>query len=472
MRLLDRRLTKAEIEYVWTHLAHHIEGFQSLVPYLCVDEEDKGTEGVFFPLSPEGFDLDKVVWHQHVPVLFPLDRQSAPAQIEGRLVMFRHDLLKSAFFLLSGYEEWAQPELKDHWGRFPAEASVLSKLNSHRLALVNYYFGWMADAMVQFALDKGLPVKLRNPLGRFTLNLSHDIDLLRYYSWRKTIYRMAQLIGLRRLHMPWTKVARAFVRSLGVRFGLRASDNPYWSFGKMFRTELHYGFRSSWFFLPSDGSAFDADYRFSDADVAQMMKNLLAQGHEIGLHPSCGAAESDFVTQKKVLEQIVGVHIAGVRMHFLRLRQPATYVALQRSGFRYDCSLGYPLQDGFRAGYCFPFHPFDHHAQRPLTLWELPLMAMDTTFWVHQKLTEAQFFESIETLVSESKKFGGLFSLLWHNSTFDELQFPGMLKTYEDLHLYLSQQCRQSLTAAELLDRMDSFDASIDFGSGITSSDL
>jgi hypothetical protein len=100
--------------------------------------------------------------------------------------------------------------------------------------------------------------------------------------------------------------------------------------------------------------------------------------------------------------------------------------------------------------------PFDHKKQEIIHILEIPLTLMDTTTLVHKKMTYDEIFNSTEILLEEVRKFGGVFSLLWHNTTFDETYNPNIVMFYEQLHHFFSQYNMQSLTTSEISDKMQS----------------
>ena len=457
--LLNRQLTSAEVDFVFFHLAHHLEGFDQLRAFLSYGCPDSASTKVFFCASREAIDLSGSVVVDKVPVLFPLsaDLQLYALSPDGSL-KFHHDLLKSAFYLLSGYQEWSQRELADQWQRFPYEQSIQYRLGIIHKPLVNYYFQWIIEGLSEFAAFHHIPVKNRFLFGRMGLHLSHDIDLLRYHSFRKVLYRIAQVVGLRRAHIPRKRLFISVADSFLKAFQFRLVQNPYWSFSKILNTERYYGFRSSWYFLPRDGGPFDADYSWHQNDVCSIIAKLKALQNEVGLHGSIRGA-TDFQLLQQSLDElsaVLGEKPQGIRMHFLALEYPDAFRNFDKLGIAYDCSLGFSRMEGFRFGYCFPFRPFDHHHGRMADTWEIPLLAMDTTLLVHRKLDYDAIYSQLETLLEEVSRFGGIFSILLHNTTFDEYQNPGFLKFYEALHHYFSQYSPISLTGSEIINRMNS----------------
>lgn len=456
--LLNRELKPSEIDFVLFHLSHHLEGFHHIRPLLHYGRHRAEGDVVSFFASPDGIDLSLTVVHDGIPVLFPLFNDAAMYRMEEGRLLFSHDLLKSAFYLLSGYQEWSQPAVVDQWQRFPYEASIQCRLGMIHKPLVNYYFEWIIDGLFEFTAFHNIPLQRRMPFGRMGLHLSHDIDLLRYHSSRKVLYRMAQLVGLRPIHMPRKRLFHSMINILLDKVRIQRAENPYWSFSKILNTERYFGFQSSWFFLPRDGGPFDADYNLHDPDVLDMIHRLAGLEQEIGLHGSIKGA-TDYGHLRTIYQnfaQLLGHQPAGIRMHFLSLKYPDTMREFDQMGISYDCSLGFSKMEGFRFGYCFPFRPYDHERGEMSSVWEIPLVAMDTTLLEHRRLGYDEVFHQFEILLDEVARFHGVFTLLWHNTTFDEWQHPGIVKFYESLHHYLSQYSPVSFTGGAIVDKMAS----------------
>ena len=82
-----------------------------------------------------------------------------------------------------------------------------------------------------------------------------------------------------------------------------------------------------------------------------------------------------------------------------------------------DSTLGYAEQEGFRCGTAHDFPVFDLRSRRQLRLREQPLLAMDVTFAQYQGCSPVQTLERLCGLRDEVQRFGGDFTLLWHNSS-------------------------------------------------------
>lgn len=451
---LNRILNSNEVDYVFFHLANHISGVEKLRSHISY--RDDSSAGIVFPASSADFSTDNIVEFENIPVLFPVSDDAKPYTLQDGKVRFNHDLLKSAFYLLSGFQEVAKSDEVDKWGRFKYESSLQYKLNCVHKPLVNYYFQWIIEALVEYGKLYDINIERRMPFGRMALHLSHDIDLLRFQSFRKTAYRILQLLFLKPKQQSWKSVVKSLLSTAKYYFKTEDAENPYWSFAKILNTERYFGFKSSWYFLMKDGGPHDADYTWDDADVREMMKKLTELSQEVGLHASIKASKDPNILKQSFnkLQEITENEIVGNRMHYLTIDFPNTFKLLQETGLKYDCSMGFSKAEGFRNGYCFPYRPWDFENSKMYDLWEIPLVAMDATMFGHNNRTYEDAFNLMETLLNEATRFNGIFSLLWHNSMFDEFTNPGILKFYEDLHFYYSQYNPNSLTGKEIIERI------------------
>lgn len=452
---LNRELNEKEIDYVYYHLAHHIKtdlSFNYIIGYHTTQQED--FKGIEIYKSNKGIDLKSTDVNSGLPLLFPGTEGENIFEIKGNKFIVKHDLIKASFYLLSGYQEYKCKDT-DIYGRFKWKNSVQHKLNMTNKPLVNYYFEWLCDIIILYCKANNINYTKCNPLERATLHLTHDIDLLRYNSFDKVRYRWAQMLGLRRCDTDKKRLRTAAINSLLNYLKIKKQDNPYWSFGKIVNTERYYGYKSTWFFLPNNGEVFDADYAIEDQDVVDIANKLIAINNEIGLHISLNAKKRIRISKElKRLKKSIKSCSKISRAHFLKYNidySPREFAAAQ---IETDCTYGFSECEGYRNSYCFPFLPFDHKNQRIVHLVEIPLIMMDTTLLVHKKLSYEKIFEITEQLLEETRRFGGVFSLLWHNSTFDETYNPGILKFYEELHHFFSQYNLQCLTTSDITNKI------------------
>jgi hypothetical protein len=458
---MKSRLTPIQLEYVLDHISHHAEpgpGLRQLISY--GDAPSKKGPSIFFPASDLKFDLDKVIQINEVPVLYPV--AGDPATSPGSFYIFRekslyfhHDLLKSIFHLLSGYEE-VNSGAADQYGRFPYVESIQFKLGIVDKPVVNYYMEIILSGFRQFCERNAIPFR-ENPVFKGpVLMLSHDIDLIDSYSFHETAFKFKQLLGLADSPFNLKGKFRDAFTALSHFLNPFSGKNPFWSFPNLLEWESERDFRSSWYFLEKDGKYDNSRYRFHHNRIRKLIEELSSKGHEIGLHGTMQSYDN-LPALSRTLEHLRAVSpepVSGIRQHYLRFRPNHTARIQAEAGLEYDASLGFAEHEGFRNSYCWPFKFFDFEKHCAMDHWEIPLTLMDVTHFRYRRLTFEQSVESFERLAGEVVRFNGIFSLLWHNSFFDEFEFPGITEHYTGLLDRLKAFGMEGITGREIFNRM------------------
>lgn len=426
-------LSKAQIEYLFVHLAHHAVIAPELKALFRFGKEVKSDSPlVFFPLSDAALDLSRIIRIGDIPVLYPLDGSASMFySLDKNSLVFHHDLLKSAFHLLSGYEEYKTGAL-DELGRFPFTASLQYKLDIVRKPVVNYYFEIILEALEKFCRQNKLPFQRRPVFNRAVFALSHDIDMIDAYHFYETGYKFKMLFGLVKSPYSRADTWKVALSSLYHFVNPFSKHNPYWNFDFLMQSESERGFRTSYYFLEKKGRHDNSRYKFHQRKVKKMMTRLLAEGFEVGIHGTIQSATDQEAMNCTVknLQRVLAENVAGIRQHFLRYQTPRTAQIQENTGLVYDATLGFAEHEGFRNSYCWPFKLYDFENDRILNVWQIPLTMMDVTMFGYRKLGFEEIHVSLQELVREVQKFKGIFSLLWHNSFFDEYEYPGITRFY------------------------------------------
>jgi hypothetical protein len=155
------------------------------------------------------------------------------------------------------------------------------------------------------------------------------------------------------------------------------------------------------------------------------------------------------------LQENASVSISGVRQHRLMWDHPQTALIQENAGLIYDVTLGFAMHEGFRNSYCHPFRLFDFDKNRMISTWEIPLNVMDSTLFYYRHLGFEQAESVVNELIAEVKKFNGVFSLLWHNSYFNESEIPGISQFYSTLLKRISSEIPKSVTGEEIIFIID-----------------
>ncbi|RMF23321.1 MAG: hypothetical protein D6765_13260, partial [Bacteroidetes bacterium] len=221
-------------------------------------------------------------------------------------------------------------------------------------------------------------------------------------------------------------------RRLAVRFG--GHTDPFDTFARLDALHRDFHLRPIWFFLVADYGSFDKNSRPGHPAFRQLVRRL-GESYPIGLHPSYASAEEPerLALEKKRLEEMLGRSVWLSRQHYLRLRFPQTYRRLLRAGFRQDYSMGFADATGFRAGTAHPFRWYDLPAETTTELLVYPFQVMDVTLKKYLALSPEAALEHTLALARTVRHSGGIFSTLWHNSSFDEQEWQGWGAVYEGL---------------------------------------
>ena len=451
---MDRRLSENEISYLLDHLEKHYSG-PGIRDYLVTGvsslEEGAGTgnrnRSLYIPQSESPVDPDKVITIGKIPVLFPCSEKKEWYSRDGNMIRFHHDILKSAFFLLSGYQDYVNEEPDAH-GRFPWKSSVQHSLGITGIPVVNYYFDVILEAFEELCLETGLDFKRKEMEGP-VLFLSHDVDRIKKYSLRNTGYMGLRLLGLRPSSSGFARNIRAFFQY--ARGTLLMKKDPYWNFDRLMDLEKKLGIRSTWYFLEKT-AADNSKYHFSDPGISGLIQKLESDGHEVGIHGTLESSEDqeEMTGAIRRLNEVCDRPVIGIRQHYLKYRFPLTPRLQSRAGLTYDATLGFAEHIGFRNSYAHPFRLYDFEHQKPFEIVQIPLAVMEVSLLEYMKVPHRQAIETIGPLVEEVTRFRGVFSLLWHNCQLDEEEYPGINRTYRELLEWITGRGFRSMTGQEL----------------------
>jgi hypothetical protein len=336
-----------------------------------------------------------------------------------KVIQLGLDVAGSVFFMLTRYEEAVLP-FRDRHGRFPAEASLAYREGFLDRPIVDEYI------QILWACLKRLWPGLTRKEQRYRVWLSHDVD-----------------IPLCAVGRPWIMVIRRaggdlvrrgdislFARRLWSRLLNDPRFDPCNTFDFIMGISERYNLKSTFFFKAGySNPLYDNNYSLEDPWIQTLMQRVYESGHEIGIHPSYESYRDEktlrleFERLRRVAESLgISQECWGSRQHYLRWENPVTWQICEESGVDYDSTLGFADHVGFRCGTGHEFPVFNLRTRSPLRLRERPLVAMDTTLLAPQymALRPEQAIEWIERLSSTCRRFGGTFSLLWHNSNLIE----------------------------------------------------
>jgi peptidoglycan/xylan/chitin deacetylase (PgdA/CDA1 family) len=265
----------------------------------------------------------------------------------------------------------------------------------------------------------------------FAVCLTHDVDAVASRSWRQALRLRDRPSSGEAFGGPARKAAAVLKGLAGAAAGARAAD-PFHAFDRCLDVEEKFGARSTFFFWPgasrvSKRHYSDCLYELSDpivfggerCRVREMIREMDRRGWEIGLHPSWYSYDdpSELRRQKESVEEALGKDVVSLRQHLLHFDVRVTPRAQSEAGFKYDSTLGFNDNVGFRFGTCRPWRVFDLKVDRELPLLEIPLIVQDVALMRPNKglrLDPGAAFGYVVQLAGEVEKVGGVLTLLWH----------------------------------------------------------
>ncbi len=431
-------LTINQREYVLFHLNSIFELSPEIRKWMVFSDTIDGH--ICFLPSAKAFDEETVLWVDDLPVLFPNNFNDKIYTFENGTLIFHHDLLKSAFYLLSGYQEYGS-SLKDSLGRFPYESSIQSKLKIIDRPIVNEYFELIADAIKMFCRSHNIPFNNNQQFKTFGFFLTHDVDRIDKYSIH-TVKAKIKKDSFKKA-LKWTfRWLNPFYRK-----------NPYWSYDYLNEVEDKLGLQSCYYFLNQDVKHEDSYYKFSNTRIRKLIARLENKNKEIGLHGGVRTSDDPDVIKKNLdeLQDVSRNTIMGNRQHRLIFSLPQTMNYLFDNNIFYDSSLGFAAHEGFRNSYCLPFKLYDFELDKMINVWEIPLNVMDGTLFNYRNLNYDEAYNSVRALVKKIKKYHGVFTLLFHPDFLDEEEHPGIREFYEKTLTMIMGERAQSVAGFDIL---------------------
>jgi hypothetical protein len=299
---------------------------------------------------------------------------------------------------------------RDLHGRFEASTSIAARGNFLGRPIVDEY--GLAFAQALSHLMPGWEANKRE----MRVKLSHDIDLVGLpfslsASFGHTVRRRKPWATLQDFLSVMSPVEPAY---LALVRGVVAIASQH-------------GLHSAVYLQAARPSAFDTGYDPRHPKFRRLLAWLLKQDIEIGIHPSYATFGSvDRLRQEVlVLSNILGTARIGGRQHYLRWC-PGSWVDWETCGLAYDSTVGYAEQIGFRAGTCIPYRPWLWKFNREADLLEIPLVVMDRTLVDYVRLQPSDALQAVKDLIARCRVVGGVFTLLWHNSSLLEPAFSDL----------------------------------------------
>jgi hypothetical protein len=322
------------------------------------------------------------------------------------------DIFLNVFFHISRFEE--------KWRHFTEEtstdhsSSILFRYQNLQVPVVDILIKYL-DRLIRDRIrqDKKIAVRVLPWPGGEDMGIAftHDVDITRSIRFKTRLVKMGEgyfyrLVGKSHI-LEDTKKA------------IKEKDSQAWNLPELLSHYKNKNWTATFFFIAKIMEGTHWRYNIFSGKFKRLFKQLTDNEHEIALHPSKFAFDRPryYREEKRKLGKASGIEIVGMRQHYLRAKFPRLWALAEKAGLRYDSSLGYNFQAGFRAGTTHPFKVFDILDNRPLSLIEFSLHLFEHNLPNSGNDIE-QSKKTIFGLIQEVSKYNGLFVSLLHPSNF------------------------------------------------------
>ena len=353
----------------------------------------------------------------------------------GDTLVVHADLLASAYFMLTRYEEWVRTDCRDIHGRFPGKESIAYRANFIDRPIVDEYGKllrkWLREKGV--ALDEPTPEIAK-------IYLTHDVDQpFLYRTWRGLAG--AGLRSLKNKNSEFSTAIKTF-------FGNLYSDKLFtfpWIFeqDKNFRQKTTIPTNIILFFKSAKTESKEDKpfYPLGSTDIQHLFSLCEKENTIIGLHNSYLSGDKPLLilSEKELLEQYTNREIRYNRYHYLRSMNPTDMEYLVEANITDDFTLGYADVAGFRLGTCKVVNWINPASKKISNLQLHPLTLMDVSLSdkKYMNLNQADAFTYATKLIDKVKEHHGELVLLWHNTSLAQEGMVNHKKLYSDLLQYI-----------------------------------
>ncbi len=362
--------------------------------------------------------LDVSQWNvRQLPVLFG----NSTMQISDHQIQLGADLFAAIFFMLSRWEENANPARDEHH-RFPGNESLAYKQDFLDRPVVNEY----ADLLWRMLQQMGYTGQRKSR--QFKIVPTHDIDDLVFWTESNKKRRFLNLAG--------DLVKRGQPKMAMHRWKSHAEtqqdikNDPYNTYDHLMDLAENKGVSAHFYFMAGGETAYDRPYDLGSNLFKETINNIKARGHTLGFHASYDTYQTPdlFKDEKKRLEQAIEMEITEGRQHYLRFENPLTAQIWEGANLQTDSTLYYSGYPGFRCGSCYAYPLFDVLQRKQLDVIEQPLLAMDCCF---EGIQAEQAARQISEIKLHTKKHEGDFTFLVHNASYVWMNAYPSFKTIE-----------------------------------------
>ncbi len=391
-----------------------------IIPSAFFDDKIYGTK---MSLPPTPFPF---LPNSDIPFLF--GKACLRKDEKNRLILYS-DIIASAFFMLSRYEEIIKPECRNQDGVFLARDSIVFQQGYGFRPLVDEWGKYLRKLLRLCGVI--LP---EEKYGFSKIFLTHDIDL----PFLLTSFKRACL----------QIVLNIVQRDKQIRNPIKAyfsnNDDPYYSFPWLIeqdnKLKLTYPLgtvESIYFIICKKRNHKNKYFPISHFKYKKLLFLLIKNRAKIGIHISHeGGIDPDSIANEiNNLPSFISRKTLMSRNHYLRWREPEHIMQMQKAGIKEDFTLGYQDCIGFRVGTCHPYYFINPKDKSISSVIIHPMEIMECSLCekIFMDLPLDVACNNCKTIIDKVYENNGELVLLFHNSRFfEEIDYKSLYK--EVLH--------------------------------------
>ncbi|MCK4957625.1 MAG: hypothetical protein KAS49_08310 [Candidatus Cloacimonetes bacterium] len=356
---------------------------------------------------------------EYIPFLF--SKQGKITHYTAKSAELRKDIISSAFYFLSCWQEYASEKLIEPSNFFQHSASLQYIHGFTEIPVVDRYCEILQGMLVNILSDYVVDNIWENN-NNFALSLSHNIDYWKYWTdehIEALRARKDKFFSKKNLF----KIIRLFIQKIGMKW-----FDTTLILRLVIRHEKNIKAASSFFILTHDQFPDKRMNYFSD-DASKKQLVQILKDTSINLQ---GTKEAGYQEDhlRSELEKMSDFSAKGFRVRYLNFNYQNLFTVLEKEKIEFDSSMGFYEAIGFRAGISYPFYPFNIAENRSFNVLEIPVVVTDRSLF---KLTNGDVRKAkrkVFDLLKSAEKHHSHISIIWHNHIFDRIDYPGWGKLY------------------------------------------
>lgn len=372
-------------------------------PVILYNDSDVNTPHI--KMFPQGL-LDQSDITDCTEVMYKLTEKILATLQKGETI--NEDIFSLIFFIISRYEEYL-PHQADQLGRYQAKNSLSYQLQILDRAIVDESILNLKNTISEKYPNYVFPNKKK-----FAIHSTIDIDQVWAYAHK----------GFRNVAGGIKDLINGNLFSFQRRLSSfnNYKNDPFNTYELIESLHKKYQIIPNYFVLfASKTSTYDKNHDISETNF-QIKIKALAEKNVVGIHPSFRSNEDPNVLSSEIknLNNLLKTKITTSRQHFIKLELPTTYRNLILNGIKEDYSMGYPEENGYRAGTGHPIYWYDLTNECVTDLMIYPFQIMDVTLKNYKKLSASHAKTEIGKFIKYAKEIDSPLCVIWHNSSLDE----------------------------------------------------